>query len=87
MKKNKKFLSVILARGGSKRLHAKNVLDLCGKPLVAWSIEAALKSRYIDTILVSSNDDHVLDIAKEYGVQNGSKARNLKCSNGQAGFS
>jgi CMP-N-acetylneuraminic acid synthetase/NAD(P)-dependent dehydrogenase (short-subunit alcohol dehydrogenase family) len=77
MKKNKKFLSVILARGGSKRLHAKNVLDLCGKPLVSWSIETALKSKYIDTILVSSNDDHVLDIAKEYGVQTLKRPDNL----------
>ena len=68
MKNNKQFFAVILARGGSKRLHKKNVLDLCGKPLVAWSIEAALKSSYIDTVLVSSDDDYILDIAEKFGA-------------------
>ena len=45
---NKTFLAIILARGKSKRLPRKNVLDLSGKPLIAWSIEAGLKSKYID---------------------------------------
>lgn len=48
MYKNKTFLAIVPARGGSKRLPRKNVLDLNGKPLIAWSIEAGLKSNYID---------------------------------------
>ena len=63
---NKTFLAIIPARGGSKRLPRKNVLDLCGKPLIAWSIEAALKSKYISKIIVSSDDEEILNIAKEY---------------------
>lgn len=62
----KTFLAIIPARGGSKRLPRKNVLDLCGKPLIAWSIEAALKSKYISKIIVSSDDEEILNIAKEY---------------------
>ena len=63
---NKTFLAIIPARGGSKRLPRKNLLDLCGKPLIAWSIEAALKSKYISKIIVSSDDEEILNIAKEY---------------------
>ena len=54
---NKTFLAIIPARGESKRLPRKNLLDLCGKPLIAWSIEAGLKSKYIDKLVVSSDDD------------------------------
>ena len=63
---NKTFLAIIPARGGSKRLPRKNVLDLYGKPLIAWSIEAALKSKYISKVIVSSDDEEILNIAKEY---------------------
>ena len=63
---NKTFLAIIPARGGSKRLPRKNLLDLCGKPLIAWSIEAALKSKYISKVIVSSDDEEILNIAKEY---------------------
>ena len=63
---NKTFLAIILARGGSKRLPRKNLLDLCGKPLIAYSIEAALKSKYISKVIVSSDDEEILNIAKEY---------------------
>tara|TARA_B100001250_G_scaffold412412_1_gene443548 strand:+ start:12324 stop:13013 length:690 start_codon:yes stop_codon:yes gene_type:complete len=66
MHHNKTFLAVIPARGGSKRLPKKNVLDLCGKPLIAWSIEAGLKSNYIDKVVVSSDDKEILDIAIQY---------------------
>ena len=47
---NKRILAIIPARGGSKRLPRKNILDLAGKPLIAWSIEAALGSKYIDRV-------------------------------------
>ena len=50
---NKTFLAIIPARGGSKRLPRKNILALCGKPLISWSIEAALKSKYISEAVIS----------------------------------
>ena len=59
MYKNKTFLAIIPARGGSKRLPRKNILDLNGKPLITWTIEAAIKSKYIDGIVVSSDDDKI----------------------------
>jgi len=64
----KTFLAVIPARGGSKRLPRKNILDLNGKPLIAWSIEAGLKSKYIDKVVVSSDDKEILDISQYYGA-------------------
>ncbi len=69
MYKDKTFLAIIPARGGSKRLPRKNILDLVGKPLIAWSIEAGLKSQYIDKVIVSSDDDEILDISKKFGSQ------------------
>lgn len=69
MHNNKTFLAIIPARGGSKRLPRKNVLDLCSKPLIAWSIEAGLKSKYIDKVIVSSDDDEILDISGNFGAE------------------
>ena len=66
---NKTFLAIIPARGGSKRLPRKNVLDLCGKPLIAYTIEAALKSKYIDKVIVSSDDDEILNISLNFGAE------------------
>jgi CMP-N-acetylneuraminic acid synthetase len=60
------ILGIIPARGGSKRLPRKNLRLLGGKPLVARSIETALASRRIDRIVVSSDDDEVLEIARLY---------------------
>ena len=62
------FLGVITARGGSKRLPKKNILDLAGKPLIGWTIEAALKSRYIDELIVSTEDVEIAEISKNYGA-------------------
>lgn len=70
MYKNKTFLAIIPARGGSKRLPRKNVLDLCGKPLITWSIEAGLNSKYIDKVVVSSDDDEILEISRKFGAEN-----------------
>lgn len=67
--KNRTFLAIIPARGGSKRLPRKNVLDLNGKPLIAWSIEAGVKSSYINKVLVSSDDSEILEISKQYGAE------------------
>ncbi len=68
MLKDKSFLAIIPARGGSKRLPNKNIIDLCGKPLIAWTIEAGLKSKYIDALIVTSDDDEILSIAKNFGA-------------------
>ena len=68
MYKNKTFLAIIPARGGSKRLPRKNILNLGGKPLIAYSIEAGLDSSYIDKVVVTSDDDEILTISKKYGA-------------------
>ena len=68
MYKGKTFLAIIPARGGSKRLPRKNVLDLCGKSLIAWSIEAGLQSQYIDKVVVTSDDDEILEISEKFGA-------------------
>ncbi len=62
------ILAIIPARGGSKRIPRKNVADLCGKPLIQWTIEAALQSKMITKILVSSDDYDILSIAKKQGI-------------------
>jgi len=69
MHSGKTFLAIIPARGGSKRLPRKNMLGLAGKPLVAWSIEAALNSNYIDNVIVSSDEDEILGIATLFGAE------------------
>ena len=68
MYKNKSFLAIIPARGGSKRLPKKNILDLNGKPLITYSIEAGLKSKYIDKVVVTSDNDNILNISQKYGA-------------------
>jgi len=67
MYKNKTFLAIIPARGGSKRLPRKNILEIGGKPLIVWSIEAALKSKHLDNTIVTSDDDEILNISNVYG--------------------
>jgi len=69
MYQNKTFLAIIPARGGSQRLPRKNVLDLCGKPLIVWSIEAGFNSKYVDKVVVTSDDDEILDISKKCGAE------------------
>jgi CMP-N,N'-diacetyllegionaminic acid synthase len=64
---NSNVLAVITARGGSKGLPRKNLVDLAGKPLLAWSIEAAQQSRYIDRLILSSEDDDIIAVAEKYG--------------------
>jgi CMP-N,N'-diacetyllegionaminic acid synthase len=65
----KKILSIIPARGGSKGLPRKNIVDLAGKPLIAWTIEASLNSKYITKTIVSSDNKEILDISVEYGAE------------------
>lgn len=69
MYKDKKILAIIPARGGSKGLLKKNIRSLCGKPLIAWSIEQSKDSKYIDEIFVSTDSLEIADIAEKFGVK------------------
>lgn len=59
-------LCIIPARGGSKRIPRKNIKDFLGKPIIAYSIEAALKSGLFDEVMVSTDDEEIVEIAKSY---------------------
>lgn len=69
MYQQKKILAIIPARGGSKGVPRKNIRHLLGKPLIQWSIESAKKSRYIDRVIVSSEDAEIIQIAREGGCE------------------
>ena len=62
-------VAVITARGGSKRIPRKNIRDFCGKPILAYSIEAALQSGIFDTVMVSTDDNEIAEIARKYGAE------------------
>lgn len=66
---DKRVLAIIPARGGSKGVPRKNVRILAGKNLIAWTIEEAKKSKYIDRIILSSEDEEIIKIAKEFGCE------------------
>jgi len=63
------ILAVIPARSGSKRLENKNILNFAGKPLIAWTIESALDSASISRVVVSTDDENIADIARQYGAE------------------
>lgn len=62
-------IAIIPARGGSKRLPGKNIKDLAGKPMIAWTIEAALVSQVFDYVFVSTDDEKIAEVAKNAGAQ------------------
>lgn len=64
----KSVMAIIPARGGSKGLPGKNIKPLCGKPLIAWSIEAGLSSQYIDEVMVTTDSEEIAKIACELGA-------------------
>lgn len=64
-----KMLAIITARGGSKRIPRKNIKEFCGKPILAYSIEAALGTGLFDTVMVSTEDEEIAQVAREYGAQ------------------
>ena len=66
--KNKLLNVLITARGGSKRLPGKNIKNLCGKPLIAWTIEAAKQSSWIKNIYVSTDCQEIAEVSKKYGA-------------------
>lgn len=65
---NIKTLAVITARGGSKRIPKKNIKEFCGKPILAYSIDAALQSGVFDEVMVSTDSEEIAEVAKSYGA-------------------
>lgn len=68
MIQDKKVLAIIPARGGSKGVPGKNIKNIAGKPLIGWTIEAALHSRYIDRVVVSTDDFEIAQVAEEFNA-------------------
>lgn len=64
-----RILALIPARGGSKGIKKKNIIDLCGKPLIAYTIEAAKKSRYIDDVIISTDNEEIAKVGREFGAE------------------
>lgn len=64
-----KTAAIITARGGSKRIPRKNIKEFCGKPILAYSIEAAIASGVFDTVMVSTDDEEIAEIARKYGAE------------------
>ena len=62
-------IAIITARGGSKRIPKKNIKDFCGKPILAYSIEAALKSELFQEVMVSTDSEEIAEVARQYGAK------------------
>lgn len=62
-------LAVIPARGGSKRIPRKNIKNFCGQPIIAYSIQSALNSELFGKVIVSTDDEEIADVAKQYGAE------------------
>jgi len=69
MYKDKKILGVITARGGSKGIPRKNIKELSGKPLIGYTIEAAKGSKYLTRCILSTDDQEIADVAKQFGCE------------------
>jgi len=65
----KNMIAIITARGGSKRIPKKNIKEFMGKPMLAYAIEAALGSHLFDTVMVSTDDEEIADVARRYGAE------------------
>lgn len=65
----KRAIAVIPARGGSKRIPRKNIKEFCGKPMIAYSIEAAINSGCFERVIVSTDDAEIAEVAKKYGAE------------------
>lgn len=64
-----KVLAIITARGGSKRIPRKNIKEFCGKPIMAYSIDAAVESGVFDTVMISTEDEEIAQIGQKYGAE------------------
>ncbi|TVR07549.1 MAG: pseudaminic acid cytidylyltransferase, partial [Planctomycetota bacterium] len=62
-------IAVIPARGGSKRIPRKNIRSFCGRPMIAWSIAALCRSRLFDAVIVSTDDDEIMEVALSFGAE------------------
>ena len=62
-------ICIITARGGSKRIPKKNIKEFCGKPIIAYSIEAALESKLFDEVMVSTDSEEIAAVARHYGAK------------------
>lgn len=69
LKTNKKVIAVIPARGGSKRIPDKNIVDFNGKPLIAWTIQAAKESGLFEKVVVSTDSQEIAEVSKKYGAE------------------
>ena len=69
MFEDKRILGIIPARGGSKGIPHKNIAKLCRRPLISYTIDAGLKSKYIDFLIVSTDDEAIAHVAKENGAE------------------
>jgi len=67
--KMERTIAIIPARGGSKRIHRKNIRDFFGKPIISYSIETAIKSNIFDEVIVSTDDAEIAEIAIKYGAK------------------
>jgi pseudaminic acid cytidylyltransferase len=63
------ILAIIPARGGSRRIPRKNIKPFCGKPMIAWSIEAARMTACFDRIIISTDDDEIAQVARDHGAE------------------
>ena len=61
-------VAIITARGGSKRIPRKNIKEFCGRPIIAYSIKAALESDLFDEVMVSTDDEEIADVSRAYGA-------------------
>ena len=68
-KMKEKAIAIITARSGSKRIPKKNIKEFCGKPIIAYSIEAALKSGIFSEVMVSTDSHKIAEIARSYGAE------------------
>jgi N-acylneuraminate cytidylyltransferase len=64
-----KVIAIILARGGSKRIPKKNIIDFMGRPMITWTIEAAIKSKIFDKIIVSTDSEEIAKVGRDYGLE------------------
>lgn len=67
--RGKVMIAIVPARGGSKGLPGKNIKELCGKPLIAYTIQAALEAEGIDRVVVTTDDEEIANVAKKYGAE------------------
>ena len=74
----KKVLAITLARGGSKKIKKKNIIDICGKPLLRYTTDEVKKSKYIDKYLVSTDDGGIRKVCDDNNVEYYNRSHTLK---------